>query len=106
MSTELKPGSPRASIETDAERTYFLLDIPVHHAFNNSSFLNNQEGNLKGNLKEFYLAMKENPNITVSELSKIVEGRKKLTNQLIAELKTEGYIKREGRRFGQWVILK
>ena len=101
-----KNGSPRASIETDADRTYFLLDIPVHPAFNNTPVLNNQESNLTGNLKVFYLAMKENPNITVSELLKIVKGKKKLTNQLIAELKTLGYIKREGRRYGQWVILK
>lgn len=101
-----KNGSPRASIETDAERTYFLLDIPVHPVFNNISVLNNQDGNLTGDLKKFYLAMKEDPNITVSELLKIVNGKKKLTNQLITKLKKLGYIKREGRRYGQWVILK
>lgn len=65
----------------------FCLSCYRIHIINNISDLNNQEGNLTGNLKEFYLAMKENPNITVSELLKIVEGMKKLTDQLIAELK-------------------
>ncbi len=26
-------GSPRATIETDEERTYFLIDIPCHSEF-------------------------------------------------------------------------
>lgn len=64
------------------------------------------ESNLTGNLKEFYLAMKENPIISVEELSKLVGGKLKLSNQLISRLKKLGYVRLEGRRYGQWIILK
>lgn len=53
-------------------------NICLHTSFNDTSILNNQDGNLTGNLREFYIAMQENPNKTVSVLFKIVKGEKNL----------------------------
>ena len=53
---ELKAnGSPRATIETDEERTYFLIDIPCHPEFVKETLSVEQIG-VKGGVKE--------PNVT------------------------------------------
>ena len=51
-------GSPRATIETDEERTYFLIDIPCHPYFTKkeieiytSGVKENAESGVKGGVK-------------------------------------------------------
>ena len=38
-----KNGSPRATIETDDDRSYFLMDIPVHEGCGDQVVLNNEQ---------------------------------------------------------------
>ena len=45
-------GSPKATIETDEERTYFLIDIPCH-----SEFIKEKVVLKKGFVKDLYLAI-------------------------------------------------
>ena len=51
-------GSPKATIETDEERTYFLIDIPCHPYFakkgienDTSGVKENTESGVKGGVK-------------------------------------------------------
>ena len=43
-------GSPQAAIETDEERTYFLIDIPCHPYFVNKSTTIDSSGANDGNV--------------------------------------------------------
>ena len=46
-----KNGSPRAIIETDEQRSFFLIDIPVHEGFGNIVELHDE--NVNANEKEY-----------------------------------------------------
>ena len=52
-------GSPKATIETDVERTYFLIDIPCHPEFVTGK-LSVEQIDVKGGVKS---GVKE-PNVT------------------------------------------
>ena len=66
-------GSPRATIETDEERTYFLIDIPCHPYFAKKEI----EINTNGVKEDAEIGVKEDAEIGVKdgvkELSEIQE---------------------------------
>lgn len=103
-----KNGSPRATIETDDNRTYFLIDIPCHPAFIGEPLcVNDQvEDHLDGHVKDIYIAIKDNPFVTISQIADIIGIKERRVKYLIDILKVNGYIKREGTKGGKWALLK
>lgn len=113
-----KNGSKPATIETDEERSYFLLDIPCREGFENLSILDETKGELKGELKSelkselkgielIYALMKENPKITIPSMI-TRSGKSRTTIQKsIKKLKEEKRVERiGGKNGGCWKILK
>ena len=124
---ELKDnGSPQATIETDEERTYFLIDIPCHPYFINKESTTDlnvaTDGNVtkddvkdgvKGGVKEptevqevIVKEMLFDPYITTSELAQKTGIKFRTLQRYVSQLQAAGIIIREGgRKEGKWVIL-
>ena len=114
-------GSPRASIETDDDRTYFLMDIPVHEGFGNEVILNvekegvldssNLTSNLTGNstaLDKIFNALKANPLLTYPELASLLGYSRSYVQKCIKMLKETKRIRRVGSKTygGYWEIIE
>ena len=118
-------GSPVAKIETDEERTYFLIDIPCHPYFINKETTtdsnvatdsnvtkNGVKGGVKGGVKELdeiqEVIVKEmlfDPYITTSELAQKTGIKFRTLQRYVSQLQAAGIIIREGgRKEGKWVI--
>lgn len=123
-------GSPAAKIETDEERTYFLIDIPCHPYFINKESTTDlnvvTDGNVtkddvkddvkdgvKGGVKELTevqeVIVKEmlfDPYVTTSELAQKTGIKFRTLQRYVSQLQAAGIIIREGgRKEGKWVIL-
>lgn len=119
-------GSPVAKIETDEERTYFLIDIPCHPYFINKETTtdsnvvtdsnvtkNGVKGCVKGGAKELTeiqeVIVKEmlfDPYITTSELAQKTGIKFRTLQRYVSQLQAAGIIIREGgRKEGKWVIV-
>ena len=115
-------GSPAAKIETDEERTYFLIDIPCHPYFINKESTTDlnvaTDGNVtkddvKDGVKELTevqeVIVKEmlfDPYITTSELAQKTGIKFRTLQRYVSQLQAAGIIIREGgRKEGKWVIL-
>lgn len=104
-------GSPRATIETDNDRTYFLIDIPCHPTFIGEPFniktdSDKTANELKDILKDVYYVVKEHPYETIAQLAERVGIGERALKARIDKLKKAGYIGRKGRRHGYWIVLK
>ena len=104
-------GSPLATIETDDERTFFLIDIPCHPDFKNEPL--NIKGDsdisirgLKDILVDVYLVVKDHPFETIAQLAERLGIGERAMKARIDNLKKAGFIGRKGRRHGYWIILK
>ena len=116
-----KNGSPKASIETDEDRSYFLMYIPVHEGCGNVVTLKENEEDLhkdypnitpilpKGYPKITQSTLEliiQNPNITIKELSKALGLSEKTIKIRLTLLKKEGIIVRVGNnRTGYWEVV-
>ena len=109
---ELKAnGSPKATIETDKERTYFLIDIPCHSYFDKKDIEFETSG-VKGGVKELSdiqaVIVKEmlfDPSITTSEMAQKTGIKFRTLQRHISQLQEMGYLSREGgRKDGEWVV--
>ena len=123
-------GSPAAKIETDEERTYFLIDIPCHPYFVkkettiDSDVVNDDnvtKGGVKGGVKDGVkdgvkeltevqeVIVKEmlfDPYITTSELAQKTGIKFRTLQRYVSQLQAAGIIVREGgRKEGKWVII-
>ena len=118
---ELKAnGSPKATIETDEERTYFLIDIPCHPEFIKEKVVLNKDV-IKDFIKDF---IKENPSqlserqedilIMIAEddtltSQKIAQRTRVSQRTIIKDLTTlQGFgilVREGGRKDGRWVIV-
>ena len=118
---ELKSnGSPKATIETDEERTYFLIDIPCHPEFIKEKVVLNKDF-IKDFIKENRLQISErqeiilemvamDPTLSAKAISEKISEKTDVTagtiENDIAKLKRLGILKREGgRKDGTWVIV-
>ena len=113
----LKNGSPKASIETDEDRSYFLMYIPVHEGCGNVVTLKENAENypkITQRLPKDYpkitqsiLEMiKQHPNITIKQLSEGMALSEKTIKNKLALLKKEGLIVRVGSKtLGYWKII-
>ena len=104
-------GSPQATIETDEERTYFLIDIPCHPKFVTEALPIEQIG-VKDGTKELtdiqkiiLFEIQTNPSITTSELAQKIDVKFRTLQRYISKLQEMRILTREGgRKNGQWVV--
>ena len=118
-------GSPRATIETDEERTYFLIDIPCHPYFakkemeiDTSGVKEDAEsgvkGGVKGGVKELSdiqeIIVKEmlfDPSITTSEMAQKTGIKFRTLQRHISQLQAMGIVVcKDGRKDGYWEVVK
>ena len=118
-------GSPRAIIETDEERTYFLIDIPCHPYFTKkeveietSGVKENAEsgvkGGVKGGVKELSdiqeVIVKEmlfDPSVTTSEMAQKTGVKFRTLQRHISQLQAMGVVvRKDGRKDGYWEVVK
>ena len=122
-------GSPRAIIETDEERTYFLIDIPCHPYFTKkeieidtngvkedaeSGVKSGVKGGVKGGVKELSeiqeIIVKEmlfDPSITTSEMAQKTGIKFRTLQRHISQLQAMGIVvRKDGRKDGYWEVVK
>ena len=109
-----KNGSAPARIETDDERSYFLLEIPCRDGFEMKSELKSElkskpKSELKGELKTIRTILDlitEDPEITIVALV-TKSGKSRTTVQKCIRILKEGLcIKRDGaKNGGRWIVL-
>lgn len=116
IQNELKANSSsKATIETDEERTYFLIDIPCHPEFLEETLLvdtNVTKDGVKGGVKELtdiqkiiLLEIQLNTYITTSELAQKLNIKFRTLQRYISQLKEMGFLSRKGgRKDGEWVV--
>ena len=105
-------GSPQATIQTDEERTFFLIDIPCHPDFIADKVVLNMNG-VKDGVKELsekqaiiIAEIQKHPDITTSELAQKIDIKFRTLQRYISQLQTLGVLAREGgRKEGHWVII-
>jgi ATP-dependent DNA helicase RecG len=109
-------GSPRATIETDEDRTYFLIDIPCHPEFKaetldlNGNVTKDVTKDVTKELSErqcIILGMIiEDAFVTISEMSLKTGVATRTIIRDIEELQAMGILVREGgRKEGHWMII-
>ena len=118
-------GSPRATIETDEERTYFLIDIPCHPEFVKETLSVEQIG-VKGGVKEPNVTkdvtkdvtkelterqsvilemITEDSFVTIPEMSLKTGVATRTIKRDIENLQSSGILTRKGgRKDGEWIV--
>ena len=122
---ELKAnGSPKATIETDQERTYFLIDIPCHPEFIKEKVVLNKDvvkDVVKDVIKEFGVELSErqiiilemiylDSSISAKAMSEKISEKDSVDERTIqrdlSKLKKIGIlIRKGGRKNGEWEIV-
>ena len=114
-------GSPQAVIETDEERSYFLIDIPCHHAFDADKVVLNADF-IKEFIKEFVnenrmkvserqesilLMLADDDTLTSEKISQKTEVSQRTILKDLNWLQSIGILVRKGgRKEGTWEIVK
>ena len=108
----LKNGSPLASFETDEDRSFFEVTIPIHPIFNMEKEKGQEKvgekvgENLTENQRGIITAMRRNPYISAREIAEIINISDRKTETNIAKLKKMDLIKRIGpAKGGYWEIV-
>ncbi len=122
-------GSPRATIETDEERTYFLIDIPCHPYFTKKEIEIDTNGvkedaesgvkdgvkdGVKGGTKELsdiqdviIKEMQFDSSITTSEMAQKTGIKFRTLQRHISQLQAMGVVvRKDGRKDGYWEVVK
>ena len=107
-------GSPDPIFDFDEERTYFEVDFFIHPAFNGKNNINISDKSvlltkstetLKESASRILLLIKNNPNITASEIALELNISSRAAQKQIANLKSLGIIERIGSdKSGYWKI--
>ena len=111
-----KNGSSQAKIETDNERSYFLIDIPCHPQFVRELVVPNKSGVKSGaksgakeltNIQVIILnELKKNPSITIRDLAQKIGVKFRSLQRYISQLQSMDIITRVGaRKGGYWEII-
>ena len=111
-------GSPSAKIETDDERTYFLIDIPCHPYFVNKAITIDSSGANDGNVtkdvtkeltdrqKVIVETIKEDAFVTTHEMSQKTGVVTRTIKRDLEYLQSADIIIRvDGRKDGHWEVL-
>ena len=105
-----KNGSPLPEFETDENHDYFITRLFIREGFNEYYHLGERKGEREGERKgdsaeAIKELIKENPEITISEMSEALALTKRQVERKINKLKAEGVLRREGStKKGVWVI--
>ncbi len=108
----VKNGSPRAVIETNEERSFINVFIPIHEGCGDIVVLNDTKDVTKDVTKELserqihiVNLIDRNPTITIPEMSLKLAVTTRTIKRDIALLIDSGLLKREGgRKEGRWII--
>ena len=109
-------GSPQATIETDEERTYFLIDIPCHPKFIAERVVLNEDfikDFIKENRKQIterqediLFMIAEDGTMTSQKISQKTGVTQRTILNDLNKLQSMGIIAREGgRKNGHWVVV-
>ena len=109
-----KNGSPRATIETNEERGFINIFIPVHEGCGDIVVLSNTKDVTKDVTKELsdrqriiLKMISDNPDVTIGEMSQKIDVATRTIIRDISSLVDSGLLKREGgRKEGRWVIVE
>ena len=111
-----KNGSPRATIETNDERSFINVFIPVHEGCGDTVELNETKNDSTNDQKDVQKKLTERQriilrlllsdnSITLEQMSKRINVSLKTVQRELDLMKAHGYITREGgRTFGHWVV--
>ena len=103
-----KNGSKPARIETDDERSYFLLEIPNREGFYVGELKSELKSELKGELKTLRMVLDlitEDPYITIPSIIERSKKSRTTVQKCIKILKEEKCIERRGaKKGGYWVV--
>ena len=105
-------GSPRATIETDEERTFFLIDIPCNRHCLGVPVIKDDKKDDKKELTDIQRVLvsviSENDKITISEMARKTELSESTISREIKRLRVDHKIldREGGRKNGHWVITK
>ena len=103
------PGnhSPEPEFETDDDRTYFLIRLPVHPmtvSVESAHVGTTGTAPAKTSVKIISL-MRENPQVSIPEIAKAIGRTARAIEMQVAQLKAEGLIERIGpAKGGHWVV--
>ncbi len=104
-------GSPQATIETDDERSYFLIDIPCHPDFINDRVVLNTDvtkdvtKELSEKQKIILKMIEDDALVTVNDMSQKTDVAVRTIKRDLEYLKKQGILARVGgRKEGHWVI--
>ncbi|WP_162344209.1 RNA-binding domain-containing protein [Cyclobacterium salsum] len=113
-------GSPKAVFETDDDRSFFHVAIPIHSKFLTSTkvrisktkvrkkiILSSEE--IKRELGEsafkILLSMRANPKVTAAEIALEIGISSRAVEKNIAKMREKGYLEREGAtKKGTWIV--
>ena len=117
LSLELqKNGSPRATFETNDERSFMSVFIPIHEGCGDTVVMNESNGKenvtkdvtkeISERQKIIYQMIMENPYVTIAEMSQKIGVVTRTIIRELAILQDRGILTREGgRKDGRWMIL-
>jgi len=99
-----KNGSPRATIETDADRTFFLMTIPVHEGcgdFVGIPSEKEQESSRKSS--RIIEMMEENPSISYPDMAAALQMSVAGVRKIVDKLRAQGKVRRvDPDKGGYW----
>ena len=101
-------GSPRATIETDEERTFFLIDIPCNHHCLGVPVIKDDKKEFTDIQRVLISFISENDKITISEMARKTALSESTISREIKRLRVDHKIlnREGGRKNGHWVIIK
>ena len=114
----LKNGSPRATIETNDERSFINVFIPVHEGCGDTILLNVPDNvpdnvpsladsKLSDRQKRICQLIHSNSRYSASEMSRLLSVAQKTIKRDLAALQVMGVIKRDGNtKSGNWIIIE
>jgi ATP-dependent DNA helicase RecG len=96
-------GSPLPIFLTDDNRTYFVVEFPIHPVFlpeKNKKEINSEKGS-----KKIIELLLENSNLTIQDISRHLRISTRAVEKQIHTLKETGLLKRKGgRKTGWWEV--
>lgn len=109
-------GSPQATVETDEERTYFLIDIPCHPEFISErvvlnkdfikDFIKENSSQLSERQGKILLMIADDNTLTSQKISQKTKVSQRTVLKDLKVLQTLGILIREdGRKEGHWEIV-
>ncbi|SMD45832.1 ATP-dependent DNA helicase RecG [Aquiflexum balticum DSM 16537] len=114
-------GSPKAVFDTDEDRTFFHVTLPIHSQFLLSTKVHKSSTKVRKKISlsseeiinemgetafKILTAMRDNPQITATEIGQKIGVSSRGIEKNIAKMREKGYLDREGAtKKGNWIVL-